>query len=343
MRRRGRWLVALALGARAASAEQWIERAPLPAPRQEVAVAAFDGRVCVLGGFGALGQIVDTFECWDPDDDSWSPLAPLPVPAHHLAAAVVDGTLYAFGGWTDAFQTPSDALWAYDAGENEWVARAPLPSPRGSPAAAVLDGTLYAIGGFPNESDFAAYDPGSDEWTPLPPMPTPRNHLGAAALGGLVYAVGGRSGAIGPELNTGALEAFDPVLGEWLPSLAPMPTPRSGHAAAVFAGRLFTFGGEGNHEDPHGIFDETEAFDPATGEWTTFEPMPVGRHGIGAAVLSDGIHLPGGADVAGFGASDRHDVFVPEPNGWLAGVAALAALSLASGPSPTRRAASRCG
>src|SRR4029450_12103761 len=72
-------------------------------------------------------------------------------------------------------------------------------------------------------------------------------------------------------------------------------------------------------------------------------PPPAARPGIGPAVLSDGIHLPGGADVAGFGASDRHDVFVPEPNGWLAGVAALAALSLASAPSPTRRAASRCG
>jgi hypothetical protein len=170
-------------------------------------------------------------------------------------------------------------------------------------------------------------------------MPTARNHLGAAALGGLVYAVGGRGGSIGPNMNTGALEAFDPALGAWLPALAPMPTPRSGHAVAVFAGRIFAFGGEGNTGDPLGIFDETEAYDPATNEWEPFEPMPTGRHGVGSAVLDDGVHLPGGADIAGFGASDAHEVFVPEPGAAAAGLAAFAALSLASGPWPTRRAA----
>lgn len=334
---------ALALVASPAlAAAQWIDRAPLPAPRQEVAVAAFDGRACVIGGF-ALGTIVATVECWEPSSDAWLPLASLPVPLHHTAAATVAGTLFAFGGWPDFFQTPSAALYAYDAVADEWNERAPLPTARGSPAAVELGGKLYAIGGFPNESDVAVYDPGEDEWTPLPPMPTPRNHLGAAAIDGRIYVVGGRIGAIGPDLNTGALDVFDPVANEWLPPPAPMPTPRSGHAVAAFEGRLFAFGGEGNPDDPNGIFDEAEVYDPVADEWASLEPIPTGRHGMGAAALADGIHVPGGSPIAGFGVSDAHEVFVPEPGALGAGVAAVVALSLASAPWPTRRAASRSG
>jgi hypothetical protein len=39
--------------------------------------------------------------------------------------------------------------------------------------------------------------------------------------------------------------------------------------------------------------------------------MPTPRHGIGAAVVGDRIHVPGGATSPGLARSDAHEVFQP--------------------------------
>jgi hypothetical protein len=107
---------------------------------------------------------------------------------------------------------------------------------------------------------------------------------------------------------------------------APFPTPVH-HAAAVFQERLLVFGGEGNDADPQGVFRETEAYDPGSGAWEALAPMPTGRHGIGAAALADGVHVPGGGPVAGFGVTAVHEVFVPEAGRAFAGLAAAGGLA----------------
>jgi len=323
-----RWLPLAGLVTAAAANAAWIAKAPLQQARQEVAVAELDGHIYVIGGLVGF-EVVGTVEVYDPASDSWSFAEPLPVPLHHVAAASVGGILYVMGGWSDFFATERAELYSYDPVEDAWSPKAPMPVARAGLAAAGLDGRLYAAGGFPpeRERDLTVYDPAQNAWGELAPMPTGRNHLGVVALGSLLYVVGGRSGSIGPEENTGALEVFDPVAGDWSP-LPPMPTPRSGAATAVFENQVFVFGGEGNPEDPNGIFDDTEAYDPEANEWQALAPMPTGRHGFGAAVLPDGVHLPGGATVAGFGVSDVHEVFVPEPEGALAAGAGLVGLRL---------------
>jgi N-acetylneuraminic acid mutarotase len=317
----------LVLVAPAVHAAAWESRAPMLEARQEVAVAELDGRMYVIGGFFAaeiLFGIAATVEVYDPETEEWSFVAPLPVGLHHTAAASVGGLLYVIGGWQDFFGIPVADVYAYDPAADEWTPREPMPTARAGHAATVLDGRIYVAGGSPDERahDFAVYDPIADEWTVLPDMPTPRNHLGVAALAGRILAVAGRSGGIFPVAGTGALEAYDPGTQEWEP-LAPMPTPRSGIAAAVFQDRLIVFGGEGGSPDPSGVFRETEAYDPEANAWRALPQMPTGRHGIGAAVLDDGVHVAGGGPVEGFGVTDVHEVFVPEPS---VGIGTLAAL-----------------
>jgi len=319
-----------------AAAESWAVRAPLQEARQEVAVAELDGRIYVIGGFRGDFSVADTVEVYDPEADEWSFARPLPTPVHHAAAASVNGTLYVFGGWSDLFQTPLDEVHAFDPIAGEWTSRTPMPAARGALAAATTDGLIYTVGGSPadRERDLAVYDPVADEWTELPDMPTPRNHLGAVALDGRIHAVGGRTATILPVPGGGALEVYDPSTQEW-ESKPPMPTPRSGIAAAAFAGRLLVFGGEGSEEDP-GTFREAEAYTPDSETWTPLPPMPTGRHGIGAAVLASGVHIPGGGPVEGFGVTDVHEVFVPEPDAALAALAAVSALRLLAGRLPAR-------
>jgi hypothetical protein len=138
-------------------------------------------------------------------------------------------------------------------------------------------------------------------------MPTGREHLAGAAIGDVFYAVSGR---LGP--NRDPLEAYDTLSARWT-TLAPIPTPRSGIGAAVVDGVIYVFGGEGNPASPIGIFDEVESYHPEFDAWRSLPPMPVPRHGIGAAELDGRIYIPGGATVAGFGAVDTFDAFEPAP------------------------------
>ena len=110
--------------------------------------------------------------------------------------------------------------------------------------------------------------------------------------------------------------------------LPPMPTPRSGIAGAVVTGSLVVFGGEGNDDDPDGVFGEVEAYDPVAGAWTQLPRMPTPRHGIGAAVIGDVVYIPGGGPVEGFGVTGVHEIFVPEPSIGLLALAALTGVSL---------------
>ena len=79
----------------------WTMKAPLPAPRAEVAAAAFDGKLHAIGGSvsGTAGPYHDEY---DPATDSWRARAPLPEGRDHLGVAVAAGKIYAFGGHGNA-------------------------------------------------------------------------------------------------------------------------------------------------------------------------------------------------------------------------------------------------
>jgi hypothetical protein len=56
-------------------------------------------------------------------------------------------------------------------------------------------------------------------------------------------------------------------------------------------------GGEGTHH----VFGQNEAYDPIADRWESLAPMITPRHGLGAAVLGDAIHVAGGGPIMGGG------------------------------------------
>lgn len=280
----------------------WTSIPNMPNPRQELGVAAVEGRIYAVGGLapnGAGSNIVDIF---DTRTNQWRAGPPLPIAIHHPMVAAVDSKVYLAGGYADSgavantFELDTDSL--------TWTRKADMPTPRGAGTAVGLNGRLYVIGGERGESvgDCAVYDPSRNSWNVLAPMPTPRNHLGAAAARGRIYVVGGRPG------NLAVNEAYDPLADKWI-TRTPMPTGRSGIAAAAIGNFVFAFGGEGNSASPTGIFPQHEAYDADLDSWTMLEAMPVGRHGIGAGVIGNRIFIPGGAPVEGFGTTAQSDFF----------------------------------
>ena len=291
-----------------AAAGSWVTLGPLPAPRQEVAVATFDGRVWVIGGFAGSAEPVATVEAYDPATNRWQSRAALPDATHHAAAAVVDGRLFVIGGYTGGRVRwrATDAVYEYDAQRNSWQARAPMPTPRGALAVAVTAGRVHALGGAAERVSRAheVYDPATNRWTAANALPTARDHLAAVTFQGHVWALGGRESFMGTQYPN--VEIYNPATDSWRTG-PPLPAGRGGIAAAALSDQILVFGGEA----PLRIFNATEMYEPAGDRWIAKTPMPTPRHGIGAAVIAGRVYVPGGGRQPGFAASDVNEAYTP--------------------------------
>jgi N-acetylneuraminic acid mutarotase len=101
-------------------------------------------------------------------------------------------------------------------------------------------------------------------------------------------------------------EAYDPANDRWA-QRAPMPTARSGIAAAVLDGRIVVVGGEA----PSGTFRQVEAYDPKSNGWSAYAPMPTARHGLGAVSIGGKIYVISGGPTPGASASSANEIFTP--------------------------------
>jgi N-acetylneuraminic acid mutarotase len=312
----------------AQSGYEWQAGSGLPTPRTEVAVAADEAQIFVVGGFTADGEPSGVVEMFDASEGGWGsgPFPPLPEPLHHTAMVSDGGRLYVFGGYRED-GSASSAVWSLiphrtlpgeAPGAGAWQRRPDMPTARGAHAAVLIGGTVHVVGGasrFGGQtrliSAHEAYDLKRRTWSTLAPLPDPRDHLAAAAIGDDLYVVGGRKLSLAR--NTGRLDVFDTQARRWARG-PDMPTPRGGIAAASVDDRLFVFGGE----QPSGTFDETEIYEPRTRTWTDGPPMPTARHGLGAAAPSAGLGIAvvGGGLEPGLSVSDVIEFLVPDdPSG----------------------------
>jgi len=82
------------------------------------------------------------------------------------------------------------------------------------------------------------FDPATNSWSAGPPLPTPRSAMGYALYRGMIIVTGGEMRARTFDEN----EAFDLKAQRWL-TLAPMPSGRHGHGAAVIGDNVYFVGG----------------------------------------------------------------------------------------------------
>ena len=99
----------------------------MPTARTEVAAAALDGKIYVIGGYQKGAGLVEEY---DPEKNSWRRRAALPKALHHVGAAAVNGRIYVIGGFISGVG-PVDTVYEYDPGADRWKSKAPMPTPRG--------------------------------------------------------------------------------------------------------------------------------------------------------------------------------------------------------------------
>lgn len=161
-------------------------------------------------------------------------------------------------------------------------------------------------------STVTSYNTATDTWTTTyAPLPGPRDHVAGAVLGKKFYVTGGRDhDQFNWKNNTWALDLSDVSAG-WVEK-ANMPTARGGLASARIGKYLFTFGGEGNPNDPvNMVFDNVEVYDATKDDWRKLGPMRVPRHGTGAVAVEGKIYVPGGGVKISASPTDAMSMFDP--------------------------------
>ncbi|MGH2532712.1 MAG: Kelch repeat-containing protein [Thermomicrobiales bacterium] len=265
----------------------WVEGAPIPQERSELAAAVIEEQIYVVGGFGG-GERVDRY---DVATATWERVADLPVGVHHPGVAALDGILYVGGGYTGSGHGAVDHVWAYDRDMDAWEERAPLPVANGALGLAAVEGTLYAVGGAterlggPVHGGVEAYDPAADTWQPRAAMPTPREHLAVVAGDGVIYTVGGRANGDEGDQFAAANEGYEPGTDAWT-ALPALPVPRGGFTGVYANGLVVVMGGERGPD----AYDNVDAYDPARETWTALPPLPIARHGLASAAVGGTVY-----------------------------------------------------
>lgn len=328
-------LLGLVASSRHYSSGKWHEVAKISiAPRGEhTTVALSESTLAILGGITAGGKdgssppTTDIMQLYNIAENRWRSAPKIPIPLNHLNVAVVHGKIFLLGGLAVLPNGTWSAIpnsWKYDPAQGKWEAIAPMPSgtARGACATAVDGSTIYLAGGqtvnvpgvYQNSVDtVSSYNTEKDEWRVLSGrLPEGRDHVGGAVVDSTLYVVGGR--------HFGRKNVRDTVFtldlkypdGEWKDNTAKLPTARGGISIATIDGRIYVFGGEGNPaEGSMGVFNQTEAFDTASRNWSTLAPMRLPRHGSSAAVAQGCVYIPGGSVMEGGPPVNYADKFCP--------------------------------
>ena len=184
---------------------EWTSLAALPAPRFAYAIATYNDKVYVFGGWDGQGYANSTF-IYDPTTNQWTTGAPLPIGRGFAGAAPLGDAIYVVGGYADNHEF--DRCDRYLPQENRWETCAPMSVARGGLSLVPIAGRLYALGGgWTGYLTFnERYDPGTNSWSVVPsPFTGQWRGMGAAHVGNDIYAVGGWNGQY---LNV--LEKYNP-------------------------------------------------------------------------------------------------------------------------------------
>lgn len=168
----------------------------------QTATLLSDGRVLVVGGRGASGELA-TAELYDPGIGSWSPAAAAPVSfLGHTATLLTDGKVLVVGGWHSNSGITEASAFVYDPDSNTWAGAANLLEARGGHTATLLDnGQVLVSGGFGSDlgvtcgevlASAELFDPSTGTWSAAMTMPQHRyRHVATPLVDGSVLITGG--------------------------------------------------------------------------------------------------------------------------------------------------------
>jgi hypothetical protein len=257
----------------------WKSKAPVPEVCYDHSVAAWNGKIYVIGGYNGSGATLNTNYCYDVATDTWSTKAILPEGLNDPSAAAWDGKIYVHGN--DTLTT-----YCYDITTNSWSTKTPIPEDMFKPSATAWNGKIYYIGTciYPNY----CYDITTNSWsTKTYTLDYEIADHAAAAVDAKIYIIGG--------INRGPQQTnycYDIATDSWSQK-TDIPERKMDSYAAAVDGKIYVMGGSYTSTT-----NTNYCYDVTTDTWTTKEPLPEVRRFHSAAEVDGKIYVMGGSTTA---------------------------------------------
>jgi len=257
---------------------------------------------------------------------TWSTAAPCPVARFEANGVVVNGELWVMGGFVSSNLEVTRRIDIYDPETDGWRQGPDLPGAETHIAVVTFDGDIIVAGGFSGNFSFSSRLPTTEAvwrwnartagWTPGPSLPAAGAAFAWALLGTSLHLAGG----LGPDGDTDTTvhHVWELAGTEPWTEAAALPGGRNHGGGAATHGHFHALAGRLRWDEAEGDLAEVDAFDPATGTWSSRAPILGARSEIGASTstLEDGRVVVVGGSLPGVMPSDDVLFYDPERDAW---------------------------
>ncbi len=216
-------------------ANTWAILAPIPIPTAYPQVAAWGGKIYVMGGTNG-GAWLTNNQIYDVATNTWSVGAALPSGRMGGTAVAFGNRIYLATGWNGALM---NSVHIYDIVSNTWSVGASSSTARYQTRGGLINGRMYVAGGYTTTwiGLTEAYDILSNTWSTVAAMPVARYIHAGGTDGTELFMAAGYNGAASNSFNS-----FNPVSNTW--TVRPnAPTARYRVDGAVVNGCFYVAGG----------------------------------------------------------------------------------------------------
>jgi hypothetical protein len=220
----------------------WTTVAPLPAPRNRLGLAYFEGngKFYALGGETTGGATSNSITEYDPATNIWTPRATFTPGLENTGAAAVGSYIYLPGGSNGG--TVYNTVERYDPVANVVATVSPIPAVNAAHAVTALGTKVYVLGGSTTGAEGTTnyiYDTTTGLWSSGAPLLIPIQYAAATSDGTYVYVLGGRTGAT---TDLTAVQRYNPATNSWT-AMTTLNTARGGPGAFFDGVRIWVVGG----------------------------------------------------------------------------------------------------
>lgn len=225
-----------------ANSGAWTKRASADDTREDPSSGFIDGKLYVVGGWGASGSPDASMEIYDPASNTWSQGTSSPAPYAASGSAVIGSTLYVVGGCGASTCGTTD-VYAFNASTDAWSQLAAYPEPTAWVSCGDIQSKLYCAGGNDGgetgSADAYVYDPGSNTWTQLASLPAGVWAAASTTADGQLLM---QDGVVGNGVITNQGYTYDPSTNAW----SALPNSNVSVYRAAGAVGFYTVGGSEN-------------------------------------------------------------------------------------------------
>ena len=272
---------------------QFQQKAPMSTPAADSASVVYNGKVYVIGGYGANATTYLTnTQIYDPVADSWSTGAAIPTGVWGAGCAAYNDKIYVFGGATLATGRSGTTLaYAYDTVGNSWSALTALPTVMADGVQAVTVGTkIYILW----ENLFYQYDPVGNSYTALTAAPGP-GQVAWSACGYINVSSDDRIYFIGGNTTSGYTNVnyyYSVTNSLWSSAQATAPYTAHGMLKnAVYNGNIYYIGGY----DGTLFYRTMYAYNPVSNTWSSsLYTLNEWRDGVAGGMIGGTMYVIGG-------------------------------------------------